>query len=130
MKKRIAIAIVVNIMLYLIFFKLIPYFSDKYHGCYIYQDIYNQSIKSTVLDKFIDSKNHNIQTIIFFGSTHKEETMIFPGYLQDMYDYLNVGDSIVKEKNSIYYRVKSATTAKDTVFKLENTCKENLAKWH
>ncbi|MFI5140542.1 MAG: hypothetical protein ACHQIM_22170 [Sphingobacteriales bacterium] len=130
MKKRIIIFLIAQILLYLVFFQLIPYFSDKYRGCYIYRDVYRQYIKSTVLDKFIDSKNHNEKTIIYFGKNKKEETMIFPGYLVDMYDFLNVGDSIIKERNSIYYKVKSEATGKDTVFKLETTCKDSLVKWH
>lgn len=113
-----------QIILYFIFFRVIPYVSDKYRGCYIYRDVNAQYIKSTVLNKFIDAKNHNEKTIIYVGENNREENMIFPGYLVDMYDFMNVGDSLIKEKNSIYYRVKSKAIKKDSLFKLETTCKD------
>jgi hypothetical protein len=126
MKTRIIIALVAQVLLYLIFFRLLPYSSDKYHGCYIHQDIYRQYIEAVISDKFIDVKNHSHKTITYFGKSNTKGTMIFPGYLEDMYDSLNVGDSIIKMENSIYYRVKSKATGKDTVFIFETTCKDSL----
>jgi len=125
MKNRIIIFIMGWILIYLIFFKLLPYLTNKYHGCYIHEDIYKQNIKSIVTGKFIDAANHNNKTIVYSTGVHPGQ-MIFPGYLEDMYDYLNVGDSVIKEKSSVYYRVKSNVTNKDTVFKFYTTCKDSL----
>ena len=126
MKKRITTLIIVWIFLYLIFFKLFPYLNNRYHGCYVHEDIYKQNIKAIVSGKFIDAANHNNKTIVYSAGGHLEEQMVFPGYLEDLYDYLNIGDSIIKEKNSIYYRAKSNVTHKDTVFKFYTTCKDSL----
>jgi hypothetical protein len=129
MKKKIIIFIIVWILIYLAFFKLLPYLTDKYHGCYIHEDIYKQNIKAVVSGKFIDPANHNNKTIAYSTVGHLGQ-MIFPGYLEDLYEYLNVGDSIIKEKSSIYYKVKSKATGKDTVFRFYTTCKDSLAKSH
>lgn len=109
-------------------FQLFPYLNHKYHGCYIHKDVYNQHIKSIVLYKFIDPKNHNEETITYVGESDKEENMIFPGYLEDMYDSLNVGDSIIKKEKSIYYKVKPKATGKDIMFKFTTTCDDSLVK--
>jgi hypothetical protein len=127
-KKRVIIWLIGWTLLYLVFCQLLPYLSNKYHGCYIHQDIYNRSIKSVVLDKFIDPANHNEKTIIYFGKDGKQEKMIFTPELLGVYDFLNEGDSLIKEKNSIYYRVRYKATGKDTVIKFETTCKDSLAK--
>jgi hypothetical protein len=125
MKNKIIVVIIGYISLYLTFFKLLPYLTNKYHGCYIHKDIYRQSMKSVVIDKYIDKQNHNNKTITYSTEGHAED-MIFPGYLEELYDYLNIGDSIIKEKNSVYYRARSEVTHKDTVFKFYTTCKDSL----
>jgi len=130
MKLKIILMIVFWVLMYIFIFRLFPYFNDKYSGCYVHHDVYIQNIKSIVEKKFIDSSNHYNKTIVYLNEDKLKRGMIFPGYLEDMYDYLNIGDSIVKEKNSIYYRVKSKATGKDTLFKFETTCKDSLTKSH
>lgn len=125
MKIRVLILITGLTILYFVFFKILPYLDKKYHGCYIYQDINDQEMKSIVVEKLIDKANHNEETIIFSDGKKSIKKMIFPGYLEDMYFYLNIGDSVIKRKNSIYYRVKSKLTGKDTTFKLEVTCNDS-----
>ncbi|MGZ3873963.1 MAG: hypothetical protein ACXVJD_13655, partial [Mucilaginibacter sp.] len=117
MKNKIIVMLIGWSLMYLIFFRLLPYLTDKYHGCYIHQDVYKQVIKSTILDKYVDSKNHNYETITYIGRDNKEETMVFTPEFGALYDFLNIGDSIIKEKSSIYYKVKSKATSKDTTFK-------------
>ena len=130
MKKGIVFLIIGWILLYLVFFKILPYLSDKYHGCYIHQDVYTQRIKSVVLDKFIDSKNHDNETIIYWGKNNKQEIMTFTGDFDGLYDFLNVGDSIIKEPHTLYYKVIFQKTGKDTLFKFYSSCKDSLIKSH
>lgn len=126
MKKRITIFISGWILIYLVFFRLLPYLTNRYHGCYVHEDIYKQNIKAIVSAKFIDAANHNNKTIVYSTGGHLEEQTLFPLYLEDLYDYLNIGDSIIKEKNSIYYRAKSNVTHRDTLFKFYTTCKDSI----
>jgi len=128
MKYRITIGIASSIIVYLIFSHVFPWYVDKYHGCAIYKDVYRQQIKSVVLDKFINSKNHYNETIIYNGKNNKEETMIFTAEFRGMYDFINEGDSIIKEVNSTYYKIKYNKTGRDTVIKFETTCKDTLPK--
>lgn len=125
MTNRIIVLIAAWTLLYLVFFKLFPYLNDKYHGCYVHEDIYNQKIKAIVTRKFIDSANHCNKTIVY-STGGSPEQMIFPGYLEDMYDYLNPGDSIIKKQASIYYSVRSNVLQHDTLFKFYTTCKDSL----
>ena len=126
MKKKVTIAISGWILIYLVFFKLLPYLTDRYHGCYIHEDVYKQAIKSTILDKYIDSENHNSETAIYAGDHNKGVIMVFRPEFGALYDFLNAGDSIIKKKGSIYYEVKSKATGKDTLFKFYTTCKDSL----
>lgn len=130
MKKRIIFWVIGWIVIYIVFFKVLPKLTDKYHGCYIHKDVYVQSIKSRIIRKFIDSANHAEETIAFLGKDNKEEKMIFTPEFNGMYDSINEGDSIIKEKNSIYYKVIFETTGKDTIFKFYTTCKDSLKNPH
>jgi hypothetical protein len=89
--------------------------------------VYDQKVNGAVKKKYTDSSNHNYQKIIYSSENNIEGEMIFTPELEDMYEFLNIGDSIIKEKNSVYYRVKSKSTGKDTVFKFVNSCKDTIS---
>ncbi len=118
--------VIIWISIYIVFFQILPGLNEKYHECNIFHEINNQQIHSKVLRKFIDSVNHNYKTISYLNDNGVEETMMFPAKLGDMYDFLNVGDSIIKKENSIYYKVKNKATGRDTSFKLDTKCKDSL----
>ena len=126
MIKRVLIAILSVIVLYLIFNRLLPYLNNKYYECDLYNEVYNQQFSGLVEKKFIDTPNHNYRKIIYSDKTRVKQSMILEGGFQEIYDFLEVGDSLIKERKSIYYKVKSKSTGKDTVFKIETTCKDTL----
>jgi hypothetical protein len=103
----------------------------RYEGCGKHQEVYNQSISGRVLQKYIDSKNHNYQTVVFSGMDgYQPGVMIFSPEFYDMFDLINVGDSVVKKKNTIYYKVIFKATGKDTLFPFHSVCKDSLKKQH
>lgn len=104
-----------------------PYLSDNYQGCYIHKEIYGDEISAIIVSKYVDYDNHGEQTIAYVENGKSERKMVFPGYLIDLYDYSNVGDSIVKRKNSIDYRIKSKIDGKDSIFTFESFCKDSIA---
>ncbi|NHA02855.1 hypothetical protein G7092_03575 [Mucilaginibacter sp. HC2] len=127
MKKRIIFWLIGWAIIYAVFFQVLPYLTDRYHGCYIHQDVYAQSIKSVVFKKFIDHANHNEKTIVYLEN-NREKSMIFTPEFYGMYDFIDVTDSIIKNINSVNYRVKNKTTGKDTTMKFDTTCKDSLNK--
>jgi hypothetical protein len=128
MKKKLIIWIIGWTILYVVFFLLLPYLNDRYHGCYLHNDVYVQSINGSVLQKFVDPKNHNDQVIIYSAVNKGQEMMVFTPEFYDMFDLINVGDSIIKEKNSIDYKVIFKSTGKDTIFEFHTTCKDSLKR--
>jgi hypothetical protein len=128
MKKRIMIWIVGWAILYIVSYKIIPYYADKYQGCGLHKDVYTQSFRALILDKFTDPKNHNLQTIIYRGKDYKEKSMTFTPDFNGMYDFIDAGDSIIKKANTIHYRVINKAKGKDTVLKFYTMCKDSLKK--
>ena len=130
MKTKIIWWLIGLVIIYVVFFKILPYLTDKHHGCYIHKEVYDRSFRSRIIRKYIDSGNHAEETIAFIGKDNKEEKMIFTSEFNGMYDSINEGDSITKEKNSIYYKVIFKSTGKDTTFKFYTTCKDSLNNHH
>ncbi|HEY9197069.1 MAG TPA: hypothetical protein VIM77_12420 [Mucilaginibacter sp.] len=128
MQKRITIWIVGWAILYIIFYRIIPYYADKYQGCGLHEDVYAQSFRALILDKFNDPKNHNLQTIIYRDNDYKEKSMTFTHEFDGMYNFIDAGDSIIKKVNTIHYKVTNKATGKDTVFKFHTMCKDSLKK--
>ncbi len=56
--------------------------------------------------------------------------MIFTPEFDALYDFLNIGDSIIKEPHTLYDKVVFKKTGKDTLFKFYTSCKDSLAKSH
>jgi len=124
MKKRFLFWIIGVTLMCLVFFKLLPYLGDKGYGCDLHHEIYIQIVKVRVDDKYLDSVNHNHPAINFTDENDQKGTMYFSD--QGLYNTLNVGDSLIKEKNSIYYKIKFKTTGTDTIIKFKTDCKDSL----
>jgi hypothetical protein len=131
MKLKVILVIIAWVFLYIIVYHIYPYLNRKNSGCALTRETYIEEIKGVVRKKFVDSSQHNFETIIYETNDKKQGTMIFATIeYGDMYEYLHESDSIIKKGNSYLYRVKSADTRKDTVFKFETTCKDSLVKSH
>jgi hypothetical protein len=128
MIRKILFTIFCMVIIYVIFIRLLPYLNDKNYDCDLYNKIYYQQISALVERKFIDTRNHNYRKIIYSEKAKVKQDMILEGEFQEIYDFLKVGDSLIKKKKSIYYKVKSNTTGKDTLFKLETDCKDTLVQ--
>lgn len=98
MKNKILYLIVAGIVLYIVFFAILPRLGDRYKGCNLHHDVYVQSIRSRVLKKFVDSSNHYDQVIVYSGQDKEPHIMSFTPEFLDMFDRINPGDSIIKEK--------------------------------
>lgn len=94
----------------------------------IYNDVYNQRISGLVLDKFYDSANHNHMTIAYSEGNDDTKSMIIVGETGEIFEFVNVGDSLIKKPNSVYYKIKYKTSGKDTLIKIETDCKDTVRK--
>ena len=128
MIKKIILGIIFYIFLYIFITRLYPYYHNKYVGCSLHKDVYIQSIKSTIRRKFIDSDEHAYPTISYIDSDGFEKSMILFGEFDGMFDFISVGDSIVKEKNSLFYKIKSTATGKDSIFEFDTACQDSIKR--
>lgn len=115
--------------LYIFIFRIGPYYQDKFAGCDLAHDVYLENFRGIVVKKFVDASEHNNETIIYRDENKTEVYLIlYSTDYGDLYENLNVGDSIIKKKNAMNYRVKFKATGKDSIFKFETSCKDSLAK--
>ena len=111
---------------FLIIFLLLSQSGRKFSECRIYKEVFAQTIKAKVERKFIDTLNHNNKTITYLNEKKEPNEIIFHSELRAIYNFLNVGDSIVKSQYSLYYYVKSNATGKFTRFSFHTSCKESI----
>ena len=129
--KKALLIIIIWIIVLIVGSRILRYFNENDTGCTLAEYVYVQDINAVVTKKFINSSEHNYETIIYRGDDGAEDHMVFSGpEYGALFDFLSVRDSIIKTKNSFFYRVRSKATGKDTVLKFETSCKENFAKTH
>jgi hypothetical protein len=114
------------IVLFILFLYIFPHLNNENNGCYLHKEVYNQGIQSMVERKFNDTLNHSLKKIIYLDDNKKENELVFYAEYKNMYDSLNVGDSIIKKKGALYYIVKSKATGKNMVFKFYTLCKDSI----
>ena len=76
----------------------------------------NLQIHAIVDRKYIDSDNHNTLCIIFTELHGKKREEYFDYYHKQLYDYVQSGDTIIKDSGSLKIHVSNVNT--DTVFNL------------
>jgi hypothetical protein len=109
--------------------RILHYFNENDNGCALAEYVYDQEIDVVVKKKFINSSQHNYETIIYRGDDGGDDHMVFSGpEYGALFDFLNVGDRIIKKKNSFFYQVQPNATDKDTVFQFETSCQESFSK--
>ena len=128
MKRNIIFSVVGLGLMYFILIYYVPHWHEESSGCYLHHEVYVQNIRSKIEKKLIDSHNHNYKEIIYLDENKEEKTMVFTPEFQVMFDSLNVGDTIIKEKNSIYYKIKYNKLQKDTIFQFYTMCKDSINK--
>jgi hypothetical protein len=126
MKNNIIWTALFLIIVFVLFLYIFPHLNIENNGCSLYQEVYNQRIKSKVERKFIDSPNHALKKIIYLDDNKEEKELVFYAEYKNMYDSLSIGDSIFKKSGTLYYRIKFKTTEKDRLFKFYTLCKDSI----
>ena len=69
-------------------------------------DSYEQEkFTGTIINKYIDKNEHSFNKIII-QEDNRERTLLFDQEIGGIYNFFNVGDSIVKKEGSLKVRVK------------------------
>ncbi len=74
---------------------------DKKASEYYREDVFS----GLVLNKYIDSKQHNYKTLIV-GNDNKEHRILFDFEIGGLYEFIQIGDSIFKKKDTLDVRLK------------------------
>lgn len=114
------------IIVFILFFYIFPHLNLENNGCFLHKEVYNQRIQSTVERKFIDTPNHALKKIIYLDVNKQEKELVFYAEYKNMYDSLNIGDSLIKKSGTLYYNIKSKITGKDREFKFYTLCKDSI----
>ena len=125
MKLKTILLVIFAILFYSFIFYLLPQYNQRYYGCSLHQEVYVQKISSKLKRKFINADEHNFPTIIY-SDNGEEQSMVLGNEFGSMFEDLNVGDSIIKRKNSINYEVKPNSTKVDTIYKFYTNCKDSI----
>ncbi|MGE4288586.1 MAG: hypothetical protein AB7E36_07855 [Salinivirgaceae bacterium] len=77
--------------------------SDKSYQLVI--DSYrNKSFYGVIVNKYQDKQNHNYKTILISNSGGAKSVVI-EWELGDLYNYLQINDSVIKEKGNLFVKV-------------------------
>lgn len=82
----------------------------------------NMEYKGLIMQKFEDMENQALPTLTIISE--KKQSKTFGGFRETsgLYNYSQVGDSIIKEKGSLKVQILRAD--KDTIFNLDFNCPE------
>ena len=68
--------------------------------------IKNETVTGKVIDKFIDKENHALMTIIYLDAQdNTEKKLIYANDRSGLINFLEIGDSISKNKGDYKFRV-------------------------
>ncbi len=129
MKRKIIGILIFSILAFLFFRFGSPYLTAM-GECNFHKRVYNQGFKGKVIRKYVDSNDHNYNMVDISMKNNSEQMSLnlsAGGYL-NMFDLIHTNDSIIKEKKSICYRIKSNARGKDTLFEFYTHCRDNLKK--
>lgn len=107
-------------------FHYLDNYNKKYAGCDLYKDVYEQSISFKVTQKFIDQDNHNNPVFIYVDNNNQPGRMTCTSELMDIYDSTEIGDSVIKQKNVLWYKIIHGKTGEVKSAWLYSTCKDSL----
>lgn len=111
----------IYIVLFFVFlFSLIWLFSDS-NACINEREIKNVEINSKVKDKFLDKNSHLYPTIILYRNI--QELFFFYDEKSKFYDFVEIGDSLIKERGSLDIRLIRSDL--DTVITVGYGCDNN-----
>ena len=105
-------------------------YNKKHAGCDLYKETYEQRISFKVTKKFIDQDNHNTPVFIYVDNNNQAGMMAFTNELMDIYDSAEIGDSVIKQKNALWYKIISGKTGEVKSAWLYSSCKDSLKYKH
>ena len=114
----------VAILILFIVFVVLSIKEDNAAVCSGYKDLKNDTYDYLVINKYIDSNEHSYRTLVLQnkgGYQFKYTDLDFDK--SNLFYFLNVGDSIKKNKGSAIVRVINKKV--DTTFKVDFGCDEN-----
>jgi hypothetical protein len=80
----------------------------------------NYSVQGRVIKKFINKENHNDKTIIIKEKYNQENILILDADIGGIYDYIVVGDSVVKNNGELFVLVNR--NGNDTIIDFKFRC--------
>ncbi len=124
MKKK----LIISTVAFVIFFTLFKIFSSGNYpdffannGCHTLTERMRAARFCGIVDeKYLDKKSHMDETIIV-NNKKSEIMMIIPNELSGLYEFIEVGDSIFKEKESMECYIKRESITKR--FEIDFGCK-------
>ena len=69
--------------------------------------ILSEECKGIVTEKYIDRSNHGARTIVVISATKKNFVTTYGYDTTALYTNVRIGDSIIKNKGEMKYRIKS-----------------------
>jgi|WetSurMetagenome_2_1015567.scaffolds.fasta_scaffold06382_5 hypothetical protein len=120
MKPRTLIILIISVVLICVVISTITqYYSQKSVSCYEKENIEKIRFNGIITKKFNDFENHNYNALILSEFNMNQSTkLFFINELSRFYDYVSVGDTIVKEYGSLTINKIS----KKKIFKLKYDC--------
>lgn len=114
MKKYIKLLPFIIVILFVVLIKILSN-NSFYHGCeYRSMEIEKAAFCGIVSHKLIDKSDHMLKKISILNNHTKDSiNVIIEGDTSGLYNFINVGDSIYKEKNSM-----ETTIVRDSIKKV------------
>ncbi len=85
----------------------------------IVDEVRSESYHGTVINKFYDKFNHGrYKIIIFFDGNNFELELLHEK--KELYDFIKVGDTLIKEKNQLELQIKRKNLDTIVKFKFDN----------
>ncbi len=75
-----------------------------------------EEYEGLIVDKFIDRKEHNFKKVII-NENNQQRVILFDIEISGLYDFLEIGDSIIKNKGEL--RVRVIRNELDTILKMK-----------
>jgi hypothetical protein len=106
-------------------FRYLDNYNIKHYGCDLHKEVYEQSLSFKVTQKFIDQDNHNIPVLIYVDNNNQQQRMTMMN-LMEVYDSAEIGDSVIKQKNALWYKIISGKTGEVKLAQFYSHCKDSL----
>jgi hypothetical protein len=110
-------------------FHYLDNYNMKHAGCDLHKEVYEQNLSFKITQKFIDRDNHNIPVLIYIDN-NVQHRMPIMNELMEVYDFAEIGDSVIKQKNVLRYKIISGKTGEVKSAQLYSHCKDSLKYKH